>query len=265
MANINLAAHYVKTSLNLAKIEQKNADLPMFQLVRKERHLLLYSLGETKYICVYSFGVVVICGIDDPKEVNKLLKRVMLGEEDVKISNVEPETHVISLKPEGPETVEFDYIQLKELKVEKLLLIFHVMAQSVAIDFIDGRLKEQMQAFENVHSNLEQKGRLVIGTRQAMRIVGTAGNMTNFIVSRLSLLDDPAITWEDKDAEMLYVNLRKSYELDDRFSALQFKLEFINESSGRILDVLATRRSEIMEIIIIVLIAVEVVLFFFGF
>jgi uncharacterized Rmd1/YagE family protein len=267
MPPLKTYAHYVKTSLDLAKIEQKTSDLPLFNLVRKERNLLLYSLGEGegKYLCIFSFGVVVICGIEDPKEAAKLLKRVTLGEEDIKVGRVDPEEFDIVVNPDQPESLEFHYVQIKDLKVEKLLLIFHTMAQSAALSFLDMKLGDPIRSFEEVHTNLEQSGHLHIQHGQLMKMVGVCGNMINLIVGRLALLDDPAITWEDKEAEALYVKMRQAFELDDRFNALQFKLEFIQDSSQRILDVLAAKRSEWLEIIIIVLIVIEVLLWFVDF
>ncbi len=260
-------AYYVRNSLDLAKIEQKNLDLPLMSLVRKERNLLVYQHSDNQYVCVYAFGVVTVCGIEDKKEIAKLLKRFAYGEEleEGKDPKIPPEDYAIVIDPDQPESVEFDRVQLKQLSLEKLLLVSHVAAQSAAIDFVERRIADTQQALERLHGMLEEHGKLVAtNTRSILKTVGMSGNMVHFMVTRLSLLDKPDITWEDKDAEALFLKLRSMFELDDRFQALQFKLEFIKDSSETLINVISTKRAEFMEVVIIVLIAVEILLALLG-
>ena len=81
------------------------------------------------------------------------------------------------------------------------------------------------------------------------------------ILSRLSLLDKPDITWDSPELETLFGHMRKMYELDDRFRAVEFKLDSIQDNSKALLSILQTRRSERLEIVIVALILIEVVLF----
>ncbi len=260
-------AYYLRNSLDLAKIEQKNLDLPLLSLVRKERNLLVYHSGQDHYICVYAFGVVTFCCIEDKKEIAKLLKRFAYGEEieEGKNPKVPPEDLVISLEPDQPEGVEFDRVRLKQLTLEKFLLISHVIAQSVAIDFVERRIVDTQQALERIHLSLEEHGKLVAtNTRSILKTVGMSGKMVHFMVTRLSLLDKPDITWEDKDAEALFLKLRSMFELDDRFEALRFKLHFIKDSSEMLMDIISTKRMEFMDIIIIALIALSILFALLG-
>jgi len=254
-------AYYVRNSLDLAKIEQKNADLPLLSLVRKERNLLVYQSGHDHYVCVYSFGVVTFCCIEDKKEIAKLLKHFAYGEEieEGKDPKIAPEDFSVVIDPDQPEGVEFDRVQLKQLTLEKFLLLSHVMAQSVAIDFVERRIADTQQALGRVHVQLEEHGKFVgTNTRGVLKTVGMSGKMVHFMVTRLSMLDKPDITWEDKDAETMFLKLRSTFELDDRFETLRFKLHFIKDSSEMLMDIISTKRMEFMNVIIIVLIAISI-------
>ncbi|MEY4744389.1 MAG: hypothetical protein RL272_334 [Candidatus Parcubacteria bacterium] len=258
----SLSAHYIKHSLNLAKVEQKNTDLVLW---RKERNLLVYKHSETQYICVYSFGVVTIFGIEDKKEKDKLLRRFAKGGEEepgVALAGLPTEDYPVIVDHEAPEAVEFNVVRLKHLSVDKLLLVFHVIAQSVAIDFLENQVEETLQRFEKIHMNLAKKGLLIATSREVMKTIGFSGNIVNFIVGQLSLLDKPDIAWEDRDAESLFINLRKMFELEDRFSTIRFKLTFIQDSSELVLDSLNHRRSELLELTVILLIVFEIVMAF---
>lgn len=256
----SLSAHYIKHSLNLAKVEAKNPDLVLW---RKERNLLVFKHSETQHICVYSFGVVTLFGIDDRKERDRLLKRFSkLGEDEpgVTLAGLPVEEYGVVIDPDLPESVEFNLVRLKNLAIEKLLLVYHVVAQSVAIDFLENQVEESLQRFEKIHINLATKGTLIATPREVMKTIGMSGNIVNFIVGQLSLLDKPDIAWEDKEAETLFINMRKMFELDDRFSTIRFKLTFIQDSSELMLDTLQHRRAEILEMTVILLIVFEIVM-----
>ncbi len=259
----SLSAHYIKPSLNLAKIEQKAAELTLY---RKERNLLVYRISETQYLCVYSFGVVTVFGIDDHREAAKYLKLFARGGEEepgVRMLEALTDEYPVIVDPNGSESVEFELVRIKQFSIEKLLLIMHVLAQSVAIDFLEHQVEETLQRFERIHLNLAEKGLLIATPREVMKTIGMSGNIVNFIVGQLSLLDKPDILWEDKDAEALFISMRKMFELEDRFSTLRFKLTFIQDSSELMLDALHHRRSELLEITVIVLIVVEIIFLLF--
>jgi uncharacterized Rmd1/YagE family protein len=261
VTKLPIYAYYIRNSLDLAKIEQKNVDLPLLSLVRKERNLLVYQSGPDHYVCVYAFGVVTFCCIEDKKEIAKLLKRFAYGEEieEGKDPKIPPEDFAIVIDPDQPESVEFGHVQLKQLTLEKFLLISHVMAQSVAIDFVERRINETQLALERIHVLLEEHGKLVAtNTKSILKTVGMSGKMVHFMVTRLSLLDKPDIAWEDKEAEALFLKLRSMFELDDRFEALRFKLHFIKDSSEMLMDIISTKRMEFMNVIIIALIAISI-------
>jgi len=259
-----ISAHYVKNSLNLGKIAQRSTEL---QLYRKERNVLVYRLSETQYVCAYAFGVVLFFGQIDKKEMAKQIRFFSRsGEEEVGIILAESisEDYQVIIDSEMAESVEFDHVRLRSLNVDRLLMAFHTVAQSVAIDFLDRQVEDAMARFERIHFSLSQKGSLIATTKEVLQTIGMRGNIVNLVVGQLSLLDKPDIAWEDREAEALIINLRKNFELDDRFNSLKFKLEFIEDSSELILDILQHRRANLLEITIIVLIVFEIFMVFTG-
>ena len=255
-----LSEHYVKNSLNIAKLASRFPDL---QLYRKERNVLVFRISETQYICAYAFGVALFFGINDKKEIGKFIRQfAKSGEEEVGIilADTPSEDYPVIIDSDAPEAVEFDNVRLRNLNIDRLLAVFHVIAQSVAIDFLDHQVEEAMQKFERIHLSLSQKGTLTVTPKEVIKTIGMRGNIVNLVVGQLSLLDKPDIAWEDKDVENLVISMRKMFELDDRFKSLEFKLEFIEDSSEIILDILQHRRANMLEITVIVLIAFEIIM-----
>lgn len=80
------------------------------------------------------------------------------------------------------------------------------------------------------------------------------------MVSNLLLLDKPNILWDDAEAEALYNRLAFILELYDRHEIALSKLSQIKEDVMLVMDLINHKKSEFLEWIIIVLIAVEIVM-----
>jgi len=255
MSKYLVKAHYLQSALDLQRLPQVPAD---WERLRKERNVLLFRAGDNKYVGLFSFGVVATLGFGD--EVDQIVE---LFGQPYDIEQVEPEEYEVIIDPDQPETVDFETIFLHDFDPEKVLLVFWAAAQSVVIDYHEGRMDRALSGFERVHRNLMERGKLVMNSREAMRMIGLGGSSVNVIISKLSLLDKPDITWEEEDAERLHLALRRQFELDDRFSILRDKINFLQESSKTVLEVLQDRKSAWLEVIIIVLIAMEFMFFVF--
>jgi uncharacterized Rmd1/YagE family protein len=68
------------------------------------------------------------------------------------------------------------------------------------------------------------------------------------------------VLWDRPDLERLYARLEDEYELKERADALFRKLSVISESAEVLGDILDTKRSFRLEIVIVILIAVELMI-----
>jgi uncharacterized Rmd1/YagE family protein len=74
------------------------------------------------------------------------------------------------------------------------------------------------------------------------------------------LLDKPDITWENQDAETLYIQLSQFYELKDRYDKIQAKTETLMDITQVFGSLTHQRRGNKLEWMVIILIAIEIVL-----
>lgn len=261
MANKHqVIAHYVKQGLNLARVEQQCRELNLY---RKERNTLVYRLSETQYLAVYSFGAMVTYDVRDHKDRVRYMKMILRGGDGdgaITVENALTDDYDVIIGEDQADAVEFDQVRLRGFSLEKLLIIFHVLAQSVAIDFLERQVEESLVKFDKMNVALSHRGRVEAAPKEIMKTIGASGSTMNFVIGKLSLLDKPETTWDDKEVESLFHGLRKMYELDERFKALGFKLSFIQDNSARMMGILDTRRAAILEWIIILLIAFEIVM-----
>ena len=80
------------------------------------------------------------------------------------------------------------------------------------------------------------------------------------MIGKLLLLDKPNILWDNEEAEHLYNSLAKILELHDRHEIALSKLSQIKEDIMLVMDLINHKRSEFLEWIIIILIAVEIIM-----
>jgi hypothetical protein len=72
--------------------------------------------------------------------------------------------------------------------------------------------------------------------------------------------EKPDVLWERPDLERFYARLEDEYELKERADVLTRKLTVISDSAKAFADIIDTERSLRLELIIVVLIAVEIIL-----
>jgi uncharacterized Rmd1/YagE family protein len=257
------SAYYLGPSLNLAKIEQSCRE---FTLYRRERNSLIYKLSEEQFVSVHSFGVVVTFDVSKDDR-TRYLDRIAAclheeGEATLKTESALSDDCDIVIDETQADAVEFSQIRLHALDLEKVFIIMSVLAQSVAIDSLERQVEEHLQKFEKLNVSLTRQGRVAAPAREVMMAIGSSSSMMSLVIGKLSLLDKPDVAWEDREAEALFINLRKMYELGERFEAIKFKLDFIRESSGNLLNMLQNRHANLLEWIIILLFVYEIAMAF---
>jgi uncharacterized Rmd1/YagE family protein len=69
--------------------------------------------------------------------------------------------------------------------------------------------------------------------------------------------------WDRPDLERLYARLEDEYELRERVDTLNRKLAVVAETADTLADIIDTRRSLRLELIVVVLIAFEIIVTFY--
>lgn len=159
--------------------------------------------------------------------------------------------------------VDFSEVRIREMTLGKLKIISLALAQSVALDYFEGSVKGAMTRFAPVIRGLSQRGRLMLGRNEALKTMGFAMEVRAAVLDNLTLFDPPPETWESETLAHLDSELFDHFDIEERSSAIQQKLSYLSDAGARVMDVLTTRRSHQLEWIVIILIALEVVFFFF--
>jgi len=84
--------------------------------------------------------------------------------------------------------------------------------------------------------------------------------MQHRVSGLVAVAEKPDVLWERPDLERFYARLEDEYELKERADFLNRKLTVISDSAKAFADIIDTERSLRLELIIVVLIAVEIVM-----
>lgn len=257
MRTSRLKAIYIAKNLPISKIKGQ-VD---YKEVTVTKETAIYSVGDG-VIYLYSFGSIVLMGMTDEQERGFIAKLGELG---------------ISLK-ENPITEDYEVLEdpkarafivtnskviLKKLEPGMLKVIARVLAQSVALESYEYEFDSIEERFAILNSRLEKYGRLKMSAKDVMKMIAKNNSVIEEIVSGIGVLEKPEAAWESHLVDALHNRLAGEFELVERFKNIESKMGFIQENYKVILESLRNRDNAILEWIIIILIAVEILLFVF--
>jgi uncharacterized Rmd1/YagE family protein len=223
---------------------------------------LAFHVGEKGMAVVFRYGVVVMVGLDT------------LAEDDV-IRGVSPrvvdpfpshEEETIRLAPLDGQDERADtdgVVRIADVSPARMLVVADVLAKSAALAHDERQVAEVLDAIEPWARILAAKGRRPASRRAMIRLLGEALLVQHHVAGRVAVGEKPDILWDRPDLERLYARLEDEYELVERASILDRKLSLIGETARLITDLMDTERSLRLEIIVVVLIAMEIVLSLF--
>jgi uncharacterized Rmd1/YagE family protein len=101
-------------------------------------------------------------------------------------------------------------------------------------------------------------------TRLIVPLIGEAIAARARSSARVDTAAKPDLLWDHPELAPLYATLAAEWELEERTEALAGKLEMIREISQTLLDLTETRRSRLLELAVVLLIATEVATTLYG-
>lgn len=220
---------------------------------------LTYRVGAECYVTVFRYGVAVIMGLSQSEEDNvvrtlqpRLIRPVLPSEEELALIDVAPDRDELVL-PGGP-------ISLKTISPAHLIVIADALSKSVVLARDERDVTAVLEQVEPLARQLAERGRVVAGQRAILKHIGNALLVQHRLSGRVAVTEKPDVLWERPDLERLYSRLEDEYELKERAGALERKLTVISDTAQALADIIDTKRSLRLEIVVVVLIAFELLI-----
>lgn len=220
---------------------------------------LAVRVGTSGIAVVFRYGVVVFVGMSTSEETAFLeqLKPRLFG----LLSPHEEETAKVQVARETEETIPVGGpVPVKEFSLERLLIVADALAKSVVLGRGERELANVFDTIEPFARELATLGRTSKSRVAMLKLLGEALLVQQRVSGRVAVGEKPDVLWDRPDLERLYARLEDEYELSERVETLNRKLTVIAETATTLADIIDSKRSLRLEIIVIILIAVEVVL-----
>ena len=216
---------------------------------------LFYKLGDEQFIYVFKYGVVCFFNYDAIK-ISGFLQLISDFCKNRFEENLSEEYLIETNAKEN--RIGYNQIEVKEADIETVRLIMLNVSQSVALDYYSEQTTRLLEE-TNYHTQiLEKKGRLDISGNNLKRYIGKTLILKNRIAENLYIFDSPPETWEDENLNKIHIELKRTFDLQERFRNVAEGLQIVKENLELFKDILQYRNSNLLEWIVIILIAVEV-------
>lgn len=217
---------------------------------------LFFQKSKEQYVYIFKYGIVCFYNIiEDEKK--KIIQELIPFCKNPLNELIYEEIKVISNT--DITKVSLETIQLSNFNIESLRVVMLNVSQSVALDKYS-KIIEEILEDTNAHTTfLEEKGKLDIGGYKLRRYIGKILNIKNRISENLYIFDSHDAIWGNETLNQLDQDLKKTYDLKDRYRSIHDQIEIVKENLELFKDIMHHRQSSTLEWIIIILILVEVI------
>jgi len=220
---------------------------------------LTFKFGAEGLVTLFRYGVAVIMGLSAQEEeqvLGRLQPRLIRP-----LATTEEETALIEIAPNRDEQIlPGGPIVLKTMTPDHLIVIADALSKSVVLARDEREVAAVFELVEPFARQLAEHGRVVASRRTILKHIGNALLVQHRVSGRVAVTEKPDVVWDRPDLDRLYARLEDEYELKERAEALTRKLAVIADTAEVFTDIIDTRRSLRLEIIIVILIAVELVI-----
>lgn len=220
---------------------------------------LTFAGRDGGFFVVFRFGAVVSLGGTDA-ELEEITRRLRPAGDDTEIQWGEEavDLHIDPQGTEGP--LPEGGLLLHALDPARLQVLAAVLGKSAVLSHYEERVAGVFDRIEVLATHL-RNAMVPASSRDLLAELGESLLIRTRTVGRVEVGEKPEITWDEPRLDRLYERLAVEFELADRDRALTRKLDLISNVATTYLELLNTRKSVRLEWYIIVLIAVEIVLF----
>jgi len=223
---------------------------------------LAVRVGANGLAVLFRYGVAVFIGLsgDEEAEFLESLRVRTFG----KIKPAEEEWAKIQVAKEAEEPIPVGGpVLVREFSLERLLVVSDALAKSVVLGRDEREVTNVFDTIEPFARELATLGKTSRNRTDLLKLMGNALLVQHRVSGRVAVGEKPDVLWDRPDLERLYARLEDEYELSERVETLNRKLAVIADTATTLADIVDTKRSLRLEIIVVFLIAFEIVIAFY--
>lgn len=219
-------------------------------------HDAIAIVKEQRVSIVFNYGIVVFWGHekDERLEILSTLRPYMIN----LITEKESEKFSYSIGSEI--SIKNDHITLVDDSVIEKLSFSHPMAQSLKLSEFELTIQRAIETTREIPKRVAKTGKTQLSRQEIAKMRGYLFIVKSELNLNYDLLDKPEFFWEYPELDGNYRIASSYLEVESRLEVLNKKLEVIHELFSMLADEQSHKHSALLEWIIIILIAVEIVM-----
>lgn len=254
---VPIVVYSIRSGLSLREIRSRVKDL---DLNRIQPGCLYGVVGEHQLVFIFKLGGLVLVNVPEDQHDRYIEEFGLEGWEKSQIETEEfAEDDCMVEFQAGELKVRFNTVVLPEWNIDMLYIVALVMAQSGSLELIERDVESVLSDSQKLSASLRSNSWFSFRRRDLLNILADILETRHTIVGQLRLFSDPESIWTDELCDKLFRNMFEHFDIKDRASLVEKTLAISADTGELQLELLHTRRSEIMELVIIALILVEVV------
>jgi uncharacterized Rmd1/YagE family protein len=172
------------------------------------------------------------------------------------------DVHIV-IDPNLPDwcKLEQDRLILKRMDVHSLNIISSILARSVALKSFEDHAHMILDEFQILNQKIQALKKIKRSEEKILIPLIAQGNALKCdLLLNVRLLERPEISWNYEQYDRIFGLLNREFEIDERFTNLEKKLDFIQMNTQFYMELQHSVKSERAEWLIIILIMTEVLL-----
>jgi required for meiotic nuclear division protein 1 len=216
------------------------------------------AAGDDGGIFIYPFGAVVFHDVT-PERREAELARLYRARPGL-TTQVVRESFTVREEPGSRVDIAAGSLVVDQFGEDRAAVVALIVAQSAALEYYERIVAGLFTRTVELVDPLEKRGSVSAQIRRLHRFIGEAIATRNEVFTVLALLDKPDATWDDPAMDRIYDELRAEFDLVDRYTTMEQKLDGVQEALELVLDVARDRRMWLLEVTIVLLILFELLL-----
>ena len=216
------------------------------------------AAGDGGGIFIYPFGAVVFHDVT-PERREAELARLYRARPGL-TTQVVRESFTVREEPGSRVDIAAGSLVVDQFGEDRAAVVALIVAQSAALEYYERIVVGLFTRTVELVDPLEKRGSVSAQIRRLHRFIGEAIATRNEVFTVLALLDKPDATWDDPAMDRIYDELRAEFDLVDRYTTMEQKLDGVQEALELVLDVARDRRMWLLEVTIVLLILFELLL-----
>jgi len=207
---------------------------------------------------LFRYGAVVLFDVQ-PLEQDEFLRQIQPRVQGYTAEH-EAEQIKVRIDPEAKEVLEGSTVILKDTGTERLEIVADILSKSVVLAKYESTVAQTFDRIEPFAAELTKEKTGSRMARELLAHLGSALLIEHQMVGRVQIDDTPELLWDRPDLERLFARLRDEFEIIERYTALNRKLELVSRTVETTLGLIQDRRSYRVEWYIVILIVFEILL-----